>query len=602
MHKLTVDSKKVEPNVNALKVLLEEKNYNNTMETLLELVPELEPFEESEKTVTKVSAFDEKTGAPIGVVRFKKKAEITEDPLVSLLYGLSKQEIRERCMYDLNFLSRFLMPDVHIYDYPPLIIAMWKMVVTGMMDLEVFIGQAKYALGIPRGFIKTTVFVKILSIYAQLFTTKNFILIIGNTEPNATNIIKDIMDLMKTEQFKNVFGDIEQTMVTERKELVRFYLNGRSCIFVAKGVLGSSRGLSIGIRRPSLIIPDDMQSEENAASPAESTSTITWWSSTILPSVAPEGSVIVYVGNTFAYEGALLNQLIKDKAWVSLTLGAILSDGTSLWEELMPIKMLLESFRSALVIGRDTQWLAQMMNAIDISHNSNFEADKIEQLYNDRFRRKYINEKGEEIIEEIDYGIDHSWVMIDPSSQRPNADEISIIRTKEDKVGNIITTHSIKDKMNPEENVLKAIGLCIETNTPVICVEDIAYQVTLIFWINKYLEKLDIDWISVMGYNPGKQHKNVRITTDFRLLAKGAHFIAPIPWDNHYKPQASLFNKMIKTNKDDVLDNVASSYAFHNLNRAAIKNVYDNMHLKHMLKIQNEQKRKSISGPRIVPV
>ena len=68
-------------------------------------------------------------------------------------------------------------------------------------------GEAKIALGIPRGFAKTTM-MKLFCAYALIHSRHTFILIIGNVGANAEKSIKDVADLLDQPQVRNLYGNL----------------------------------------------------------------------------------------------------------------------------------------------------------------------------------------------------------------------------------------------------------------------------------------------------------------------------------------------------------------------------------------------------------
>jgi hypothetical protein len=505
--------------------------------------------------------------APIGVIRYRTKDSISPNALHDLLSGLTKEQIIDRLLHDLNFLSRFAQPEHHKYDFPPLLVEMWNMVVRGIMDLEGFIGEASYVLGIPRGFAKTT-FIKLYIIHCTLFSSKTFFLIVTSVEDNGNEIIKDVMEMLSQDQFIELFGDWKSELATykgiNRVDQKVFRFLGRWVIMKSKGAMTSVRGLNILGLRPNNLIMDDMQSEENAQSPAESKRLLTWFSSTLLPAADPDGAVYIYVGNVYAYDGAIIIHLIKDPIWVSLTLGAITPDGKSLWEERHPLSKLIASYKKAKRLHRETHWLSQMMNAFDIVHDVHLDFDLIEDAFKQRFAS---GDKAEETVALQNYRREADsaklrFLVVDPASQRRTADEVAIAHCTVLQTGEVVVDSLMSSRMNPKQNIYEIVALCIRYETPIVLVENVAYQETLRFWFDELKASLRADWITTIGFTPGKLSKNSRIVHSFEQLMQGDYFMTP-DVQTKYFSQAKVFRPDISTNKDDRLDVVALSYTMY---------------------------------------
>ena len=86
---------------------------------------------------------------------------------------------------DINFLGALTAPDVFASPFPPFFVALFEMLTAFKKRIE------RFAIGIPRGFAKTT-FIKLLCVWYILFSDKRFILIVGASEDLAVNTLSDI--------------------------------------------------------------------------------------------------------------------------------------------------------------------------------------------------------------------------------------------------------------------------------------------------------------------------------------------------------------------------------------------------------------------------
>lgn len=482
---------------------------------------------------------------PVGVKFFRKKKKFTENYAETYIRTMTNEEIIHKLMYDLNFLSKFVLPDLCHYNFPKTLQSIWQMVIKGLMSMEDFIAEAKYVLGIPRGFSKTTL-MKLVLVYNIIFSSKTFMLVVGSSETNAQAISKDVVDMMQTSQMIHVFGEIGK-FSNNSADFRRFKFLGKDVILKSKGVLTSLRGLNVGNRRPNFILCDDMQTEESARSPVESDSVRTWFSSTLLEAHDPEGCMYVYVGNTYAYEGSLITSLIKDPEWTSNTIGAITVDGESIWEELKPLTKLLAGYLQAKRLNKEANWLAQMMNAIDLNMNTNVDIDLVEEM-----SMKYwgkLTPQDKPILK---------CVIIDPASDRENADNVAIGLVEEYERNIPVIAQLSSKRRNPMQTIMDTLELCLENECYVVVVEGIAYQQTLQFWFQYFFDEWGVDWIHVVVFNAHRSSKNVRILNSFDYLEKGEIVLSPQALD-FYRVEAKAFNHLKTTNKDDGLDVVSEA-------------------------------------------
>src|SRR5690606_5424671 len=215
---------------------------------------------------------------------------------------------------------------------------------------------SKFALGLPRGHAKTMV-IKLLIVYAILFTKKKYILVIGANLAKAQAIVADIADMLDSSNIQAVFGNWRYQIEQDTHSLKKFNFNGRPVILEAAGQGTAIRGAQQKNSRPDMIVLDDAQTKECAESITESTSFQSWLVGTVLKSKSPWGCTFIYIGNMYKdielVQGTgiytcMLRNLQKSTEWTSFIIGAILADGTSLWEELYPLEDLLKDFNADL--------------------------------------------------------------------------------------------------------------------------------------------------------------------------------------------------------------------------------------------------------------
>ena len=505
-----------------------------------------------------------------GVTIFQTRKYADKDAIAQLTEGMTRNEILQNCFDDLNFLARFLSPMVHIYDFPPIIVEMWKLVMYGVLSLEEFMGEARFGLGMPRGVGKTQ-FIKYLCWASLVFTNRTFVLIVTSNEANGAETIKDIMAMMYQPHVADVME--EPVLKTDNQQQKRFAYAGKECILLVKAIMSTARGLNIDERRPELIILDDAQTEENAKSPVQSANLNAWIMSTLIPAGPNTGSVVLFVGNTYMFEGSILTQLIKNPAWATLTIGIITKKGESVWEEVHPIKKVLASFKQAIYFGQEDRWMAQYMNMTDINDDNKFREEIVDKVYEHRFGSL-------DVIPPNDN--EFNVVMIDPSGYKKTSDDVAIINLSKTSDDVPLITDHITKQMDPERNILEALSMAHRNNACVIMVESVAYQATLSFWFRKYIKHLNMDYIQIVEFHPGSISKEVRITSSFTSLYAAELFISVKILDD-YKRQARSFNPLIKDNKDDLLDIVASAKMIYYQKQQAIVRVAKSALLKKLV-------------------
>ena len=531
---------------------------------------------------------------PKTVKLFYRLNDRPQDAIEDMLEDMTPEQVYAKLATDLNFLSRFLLGEVFQFDWPPLIIAVWTLLIQSVASLQDYAGESNLAIGIPRGFAKSTL-MKIFCCYCLMFTRHTFILVVGNVDSNAANIIKDIQSMLGSENAINYFGDPDAEVFSARLDFKHYMYQGKSCILKAKGGRTSLRGLNVDHRRPDIILMDDVQDEENAKSEVESEALSTWIVGTLLPTVSPKGGINLFVGNTYDHEGSILKKFVRDPEWVSLTLAAILDNGQSLWPQLHPLSKLLSAYRTACRLGHERNWLAQYMNALDLEHNDSFNSRAVTLNYDERF--------GGNPAIDLSALASARFVVVDPASTKAQADEhaIGVVYVIQDTP---IVRALKQGQMNPMEAITAAVSSAINYAAPCIFIEDVAYQDTLLWWFRKILtEDPEIPerikrLLKVLPCHPGAGNKNTRILHMFKMLESGALLIHPDAQAS-VKAEGTDFDKMKTNNKDNVLDVCHYAYPIYIAHRYTLEEAvheFDNLRYK----LAHEQQL--TSGSRNLPV
>lgn len=452
---------------------------------------------------------------------------------------IGQVEAFERGYVDFDFFSKLCIPHVMDFTFPVQYLAIWQMLVAARTQEE-RIKILRFALGLPRGFAKTT-FIKILICWFLCYDFAIFILVVCADEPLAYNLLSDIDEILSSSNMEKVYGNWSLNKGIDNKEQKTCLYRNKPRILVAVGANSSVRGLNIKNERPDLIFFDDMQTAENAMSETESLALMTRFVGTFLKLVSPEFALVIYVGNMYP-GNCILAKLRDNKQWVSLITGCILADGASLWPELHPIDSLYEGFKHDVQMGMGHVWFAEMMND-PIEQKTSLLPDGI--LPECPYTETDINERA--------IG---GCVIVDPAGYRVLSDEnvVGVHLLMDDR--NFVFAAGTGGVVDPEKVITQALGYCLHYNLSVIAVETTAYQQTLKFWMEKYIETMELDHIIVVELTPAGRKKVFRIIAWIKEILAGACHVygdvrAKILW------QALAYKLDKKDNRDDWLDDGA---------------------------------------------
>lgn len=445
--------------------------------------------------------------------------------------NLSTTEVHDACKNSMDFLAGIAMPTVFRYFFPFVFQSVWKWLLSYVHKERDF---SQLALGLPRGFGKTSV-IKLFVLYCILFTKKKFILIICGNQGKANNALSDIIDMLEEENIKKIFGDWKIGVETDRQDLKKFGFRGRNIILMGAGSDSDIRGIVLKNERPDVMIFDDIQSRDDADSEVISTQLETNLVGTAMKAKSPHGCLFIYIANMYPTKWSILRRLQGNPNWIKYIVGGILADGTSLWEDLQPISQLIKEYENDLSMGHPEVFFAEVLNDPNATVNKFIDISKIpENPYED---------------ETLHQG---NFIIIDPATDKSNADAVSTGYFEiYDGKSVLKTVH--EGRLSPGESIKIAIMMCLENNCRLVAVESNAYQYSYLYWFNVICAQMGIQGIQCVDVYSGSMSKNSRIVKMFKALLAGDQYIS-----NSALPTCTAqivpFNPMKTNNTDGVLD------------------------------------------------
>lgn len=448
------------------------------------------------------------------------------------LVSLNASELREACKLpqSLNLYARVIMGRDFKLDFPPTHEAYWALLVRAALSGE---KELRFALGLPRGFVKTTL-VKLFCTWLYAYTDYSFVLVIGARADLAQKIIGDVTDMMSQENYIAIYGNWRTEVARDALDQKDFKFAGRTRILYALGAEGAVRGLNIHNTRPEIIIADDAQTRESAMSPVQNQSFIEWFLTTLYGARSYERCITIYLGNMYNEE-CMLNQLRKSPDWVSLISAGLLSNGESLWPEFRTKASLLSDYRQALQFGKAHLFLAEVMNDPTAAPLDFFDVSLVP-----AFRLP------------IDIEPDACFIVVDPATGKNESDNtaMALIYVIDGKP----LVRKIKSgKWADEATVEEALEWCAQYPVSLIAVESVAYQITLMYYINRVIAQRGLSTIQSVPIAPRGVSKPKRIKDFLDKWIAGEVFVHP-EVDPTVRMYAVRYNPLKKTNEDDELD------------------------------------------------
>lgn len=446
-------------------------------------------------------------------------------------FSFQTQQVIDTAKSSPDFLAGMAMPEVFEYLLPPMYLAVWDWLVENAEAKRKF---PQLALGLPRGFAKTTL-LKLFILYCILFTSKKFILIINAAVKLAVNTLSDIEDMLNESNIVATFGNWKAGIEKDTQDLKKFSFRGRTIILAALGAEGSLRGLNLKNERPDLMLFDDIQSRECADSEVQSDTLIRWMYGTAMKAKSPKGCMFVFLANMYPTPHSILRKLKQNNRWVKFIVGGILSDGTSLWEELQPLEQLLQEFENDLNAGHPEIFYSEVLNDENASVNKLIDTNRIPSY---PFAEDEIKVGG--------------FIIIDPSNDKANSDAVAIGAVHIYN-GYGVLREVIEERLSPGDTISRALQLASKHGLNLIVVEANAYQYSLLYWFKFICQQLGVEGIRCLDIYSGGRSKNSRIMDMFKQLLAGEVYLHPSTTAAVYY-QISQWNALRRDNVDNTLD------------------------------------------------
>lgn len=408
-------------------------------------------------------------------------------------------EIIPQMEKNLNMLAAMCAPEKMLFLFPHYFMVIWEL---WKSKLHLFRDFSKIAIGIPRGFAKTTL-VKFLVVYCILFTKKKCIVIVSYKEEHAANIIADVITYLQHPNIVALFGLWSTNQTRDQQDCKVFAFRGRTIVLAGLGSKGSIRGLNLDDARPDVMIFDDYQKKDESENEEISKKLYKDMMGTWLKAKSPFGCLYIFVANMYPTVGSILKKLKNNKDWTSFIVGGILADGTSLWEDLQPINQLIAEYEGDLLADCPEVFLSEVLNDENAGLKAGIDITKIPAFPFPEY--------------ELPQG---RAIVIDPASNKAGADYngIGLVGLFD---GKGCLEKAILGRYSPLELIKQALILAFQTSTRLICVEDVALQSTYLFWFNKVCEDNGIEGFYFMPLKIGGGSKNAKSKATILKISKG---------------------------------------------------------------------------------
>lgn len=227
----------------------------------------------------------------------------------------------------------------------------------------------------PRGHAKSTTVDMTYPLWAGCFEQEEFIVIISDTYTQAAEFINALKDEFEhNPKIRWLFGDMKGDDWQDGE-----FVLSNGIKYAAKGSGMKIRGIRHRHTRPTLMIFDDIENDENIKSAEQRQKLYHWFTKAAIPALARGGRAVVI--GTILHFDSLVNKVMKQqdvfKSWETRAFYAITTDEDGTERALWPEHRSLEKLRAMRDDPSDQEFIGSISFAQEYQHKPFSEEDAI---------------------------------------------------------------------------------------------------------------------------------------------------------------------------------------------------------------------------------
>lgn len=310
----------------------------------------------------------------------------------------------------------------------------------------------------PRGFAKTTVS-GVGGALWHIFASQEgketrkprFVVLISRSRGHAVNLLTTMKNIIEySPQLRALYGYHGQATARIWRE--DFVVLDTGDIIVARGMRMMVRGLNVNGVRPTYIVLDDAEDEENTKTAERMEANYAWLEQAVLPSGAAGDCKIINIG-TPQHQSAIVMRLMDVPEWTSHHYSAIVRDETgkerSLWPEMRSMEWLNARKKSLEDQGRVSFFYREYMCQVIGDSDQLFKPSHFEKKWEGQHIISPSNGKHYLVVGEEHIPVT-VFMGIDPaSSLASTADYTAIVILAVDKHGNRYLVDLFRKRVKP---------------------------------------------------------------------------------------------------------------------------------------------------------
>ena len=368
----------------------------------------------------------------------------------------------------------------------------------------------------PRGHAKSSIVGGVFPLYHLMYDKgPKLIVLVSRTQDHAIKLLGTIKDCMDySAEFRSLYGywGMNSARSWQKAEVE---LKDGSMI-ICKGTGQQLRGIKHGNQRPTLIIVDDPEDENNTKTAESMEANLRWLLQSAVPSLDPVKGRIAIIG-TPIHQRCMVETLKSMKGWKNMLFKPDIDKKIALWEEWQPIKKLIKKKEELESINRVSVFYREYLCQIVGDEDQLFRED-----YLKYWSGKLKNIDGEHYLE-IDGEPSKPvkiFMGVDPaSSTRQTADFSTIVTVAVDADSNRYVLPYYRKRATPmslAESILEYFKLYKPDK---VRIESVGYQEMLREYIKARCDEENM-------FIPGLEIKeNPRTSKSMRLETMEPYFV-----------------------------------------------------------------------------
>ena len=193
----------------------------------------------------------------------------------------------------------------------------------------------------PRGHAKSSVVGGIYPIYHLMYDkSPKVVILVSRTQGHAVELLRTIKDVFDySDHFRAVFGYWGMHSALEWSKSQIKLKDGS--VIICKGTGQQIRGIKVGNQRPTCIIIDDPEDENNTKTAESMEQNLRWLLQSAVPSLDPLRGRLAVIG-TPQHQRCMVETLKEMDGWKNMYFAPNLEKNISLWEEMHSVERLKE--------------------------------------------------------------------------------------------------------------------------------------------------------------------------------------------------------------------------------------------------------------------